>query len=55
MMARSKQAEEAIMMAKTPLDEIVEGTAVEREPVDQAGQTVGQDGQRGHHHQLVWS
>ena len=30
---------------KTPHDEIVEGTAVEREPVDQAGQTGGQDGQ----------
>ena len=28
-----------------PPDEIVEGTAVEREPVDQAGQTGGQDGQ----------
>ena len=30
---------------KPPPDEIVEGTAVEREPVDQAGQTGGQDGQ----------
>ena len=30
---------------KTPPDEIVGGTAVEREPVDQAGQTAGQDGQ----------
>ena len=48
MMARSKQAQEAKAShggKKAPPDEIVEGTAVEREPVDQAGQTGGQDGQ----------
>ncbi len=48
MMARSKQAEDATANRggkKTPPDKIVEGAAVEREPVDQAGQTGGQDGQ----------
>ena len=47
-MARSKQAEDAKANRggkKMPTDEIVEGTAVEREPADQAGQTGGQDGQ----------
>ena len=48
MMARSKQAEVAGAnrgVKKTRLDQTVDGTAVEREPVDQADQTGGQFGQ----------
>ncbi len=48
MMARSKQAETAKAsrgVKESRPDKIVEGTAVEREPVDQAGQTSGQDAQ----------